>query len=171
MDEKEKNAAQELPVINDSNDPSNTRTQVKPHHQKAQMPKLRIKDQLFVEEFIRNGRNATQAYLATKSRNGNYLTAMAQASETIRKPLIRDAIVAAMNKYGLNEDTVSHRISQQLRHEDPWISNEGIKHSIKILGLAAPAESHLTVDKRSVSITLSAEDSKALLKDLMKKSK
>jgi len=171
MDEKEKNAAQDIPILKDSNDPSNTRTQVKPAHQKAQMPKLSLRDKLFVDAYISNGKNATQAYLATKSRNGNINTAYTGGSQTIRKPEIREAILYAMGCHGVNENTVSQRISQQLQHTDPWISNEGIKHSIKILGLAAPTESHLQVDKRSVNITLSAEDSKALLKDLMKKSK
>lgn len=157
------------PIIQDTSTPGNADT--KGQHTKAKMPKLRLRDQMFVTQYLRNGHNATQAYLATKSKSKNILTAMTGASQTIRNPLVREAINNAMFGAGIDEHTVSHRISQQLRHEDPWISNEGIKHSIKILGLAAPAESHLTVDKRSVSITLSAEDSKALLKDLMKKSK
>lgn len=165
-------AAKTIDPTTASNDnPSQVSTQRRATKQSPLLPKLRMKDQIFVNEYIKNGYNGTQAYLAVKSKGKNPNTARTEAYKNLQKPHIRQAIIDAMSKWGVDEDTVSQRISHQLSHRDPWISNEGIKHSCKILGLYAPTESHLQVDKRSVTVTLSAEDSKQLLKELMSKSK
>ena len=143
-----------------------------PKGSRSLMPQLSIRDAAFVAAYTRNGGNATRAYLQTKAGPGIQMnSAQTQASVTLSKPIVREAIMMAMNVNGVNEEAVSKRISDQLSHTDSWTVNEGIKHSRAILGLDAPSESHMTVDKRSVNITVSGDEAKSLLKELISKSK
>lgn len=138
-----------------------------------QMPKLSLKDTAFVSAYINSGFNGKAAYKATRARSLDVKDSVAYsgASEHLRKPHIREAILMAMRANGVDESAVSKRIRDQLDHTDSWTVNEGIKHSIDILGLKAPTESHHTVDKRSINVNVSSEDAKLLLKDMITKSR
>lgn len=124
----------------------------------------------FVKEYIKSGGNQTQAYYNAYP-NARLSTAGSNGHKLLKRADVREAVLQAMKIAGADEWTVSQRISDFLVSKDPWTVDRGITHSRAILGLDAPSESKVQIDKRSVNITLTAEESKQLLSTLIKNSK
>lgn len=87
-------------------------------------------------------------------------SAAAVATEKLKQPKIKAAIVEAMQAAGCNEVTVAAKIARLLDgdlHKDATRAiDRGLVHARAILGLDAPKESHMVVDKRDIRITAAA---------------
>ena len=124
--------------------------------------------QKFVREYVKNGGNATRAYIAAKPNVSN-MTAGSNGPKLLGNTAVQRSIVALLDAHGATEENVSKRLSSMLHSEDAWTSDRGITHLRAIRGLDAPK--HVQIDKRSVNVTIKAEASRDALANLITKTK
>src|SRR3990167_6835202 len=121
-------------------------------------PALRVNDLLFLNEYFRNGQNATQAY-RTVHPNVRYNTAQVQSSRLLSKPIVQDEIARRVEYDG--EITKERLVSDLLYYRDLARQKQDYVAGASIAMACAKLAGFL-VEKREVK-TVTPEQSSAIL--------
>ncbi|HLC49083.1 MAG TPA: terminase small subunit [Candidatus Andersenbacteria bacterium] len=118
------------------------------------MPKYRQeitpRQERFVQEYIGNGYNATQA--ALKAYSQKYSSARVTACRLLTKDNIQMAITAHLYSNGIPLDLATKQLAELLQSEDQKIVLGALNIYYRIIGAYAPQKSH------SVARRVSLED-------------
>ena len=126
-------------------------------------PSLRVNDLLFLNEYFRNGQNATQAY-RTVHPNVRYNTAQVQSSRLLSKPIVQQAIAQRVQvDGGITKDYVE---SSLLKYQ-AWADAKQDYVAGASICMDAAKVAGLITDKREVK-TVTPEQSSAIL-DLVRR--
>lgn len=77
-------------------------------------PKLTVRQTKFVDEYIKNNGNGTQAYLKVYDTT-NADTARAEAATTLAKPNVKEAVQLALESHGLTIESVTKPIADGIK--------------------------------------------------------
>ena len=107
--------------------------------------KLSIKHMSFVDEYLSNGMNATQAYLSIYKNVKNELTAKTNASRLLSKANIQEAIRAERDKTSTKLEITRESLLEDLKRiqantesTNPNAALKAVDLIIKMLGFNAP---------------------------------
>jgi len=121
-------------------------------------PALRVNDLLFLNEYFRNGQNATQAY-RTVHPNVRYNTAQVQSSRLLSKPIVQQEIAhRVQHEGGVTKDYVE---SSLLKYQ-AWADAKQDYVAGASICMDAAKVAGLITDKREVK-TVTPEQSSAIL--------
>lgn len=91
-----------------------------------------LKQKAFVEEYVRNGGNGTQAALKTYNTD-DYKTASAISVENLEKPLIIEELVKTARRLGVTEEKIVSPVIDALDSQDLEMRLKGHDRMIKML--------------------------------------
>lgn len=91
-----------------------------------------LKQKAFVEEYVRNGGNGTQAALKTYNTD-DYKTASAISVENLEKPLIIEELVKTARRLGVTEEKIVSPVIDALDSQDLDMRLKGHDRMIKML--------------------------------------
>jgi uncharacterized membrane protein len=87
-------------------------------------PKITIKEAKLIKG-IAEGKTQRQAYIDAYDTKGKIETVDVEASKTIRKPQVQEALAIALNKYNITPDRTLKRVSEALDAEKVSIVGNG----------------------------------------------
>jgi hypothetical protein len=122
------------------------------------MDKLEPKDRVFLKHYLQTG-NKTQSMLQARP-DLKYGSAATIQGRLLKRVQVQDAMFEALDSAGLSGDKIAKSIANlfDCKYDKEQIRsvNNGLIHARAILGLDAPREQHIQVDKREIRITATA---------------
>lgn len=91
-----------------------------------------LKQKAFVEEYVRNGGNGTQAALKTYGTD-DYKTAQNISSENLSKPIVMEELIKTARRLGVTEEKIVSPVVDALESEDLDMRLKGHDRMVKML--------------------------------------
>ena len=91
-----------------------------------------LKQKAFVEEYVRNGGNGTQAALKTYGTD-DYKTAQNISSENLSKPIVMEELIKTARRLGVTEEKIVSPVVDALDSEDLDMRLKGHDRMVKML--------------------------------------
>lgn len=91
-----------------------------------------LKQKAFVEEYVRNGGNGTQAALKTYDTD-DYKTAQNISSENLSKPIVMEELIKTARRLGVTEEKIVSPVVDALDSEDLDMRLKGHDRMVKML--------------------------------------
>lgn len=91
-----------------------------------------LKQKAFVEEYVRNGGNGTQAALKTYDTD-DYKTAQNISSENLSKPIVMEELIKTARRLGVTEEKIVSPVVDALNSEDLDMRLKGHDRMVKML--------------------------------------
>ena len=91
-----------------------------------------LKQKAFVEEYVRNGGNGTQAALKTYNTD-DYKTAQNISSENLSKPIVMEELIKTARRLGVTEEKIVSPVVDALDSEDLDMRLKGHDRMVKML--------------------------------------
>ena len=114
-----------------------------------------LKQKAFVEEYVRNGGNGTQAALKTYGTD-DYKTAQNISSENLSKPIVMEELIKTARRLGVTEEKIVSPVVDALDSEDLDMRLKGHDRMVKMLNGKDPGLS-LNIENAS-GIEISFKD-------------
>lgn len=113
---------------------------------------LTIKQKKFVDAYVANGGNGTQALIAASPVPISYATARSESSRLTANPNVRAEVVETLALAGVSPGLLAHQLLDKVVHTDPRVSLDAVKFGYQLLGGMPQSTSvtvHAKMDKMS----------------------
>lgn len=91
-----------------------------------------LKQKAFVEEYVRNGGNGTQAALKTYGTD-DYKTAQNISSENLSKPIVMEELIKTARRLGVTEEKIVSPVIDALNSDELEMRLKGHDRMVKML--------------------------------------
>ena len=91
-----------------------------------------LKQKAFVEEYVRNGGNGTQAALKTYGTD-DYKTAQNISSENLSKPIVMEELIKTARRLGVTEEKIVSPVVDALNSDELDMRLKGHDRMVKML--------------------------------------
>lgn len=91
-----------------------------------------LKQKAFVEEYVRNGGNGTQAALKTYGTD-DYKTAQNISSENLSKPIVMEELIKTARRLGVTEEKIVSPVIDALNSDELDMRLKGHDRMVKML--------------------------------------
>ncbi len=84
---------------------------------------------------IAEGKTQREAYMEAYDTKGNIPTVDAEASKTISKPHVKEALYEALSARGITPDKIIAPVAEALEHDDLEMRLKGHDRAVKLVGV------------------------------------